>query len=50
MILFLLDVVEPLNHRDAVLPLVETSTDSNGGNDSFKDILTDSSNLWLAWI
>ena len=38
-ILFLLDVVEPLNYRDAVLPLVEASADSNGGDDSFKDIL-----------
>ena len=50
MILFLLDVVEPLNYRDAVLPLVEASADSNGGDDSFKDILANSSNLWLAGI
>ena len=41
---------KPLNYRDAVLPLVEASADSNGGDDSFKDILANSSNLWLAGI
>ena len=50
MILFLLDVAEPLDHRDAVLPLVEASADSDGVDDSFQDILANSSDLWLAGI